>query len=394
MEKNNEFSELDVWRGFAIIFMIANHAGLVFLIDYEFRNALETAIVFIGSFAPVLFFFITGFGYGISSGQGRNNWSLCYKASILILMDVLLRGGSVYAFGWDFLGFIALSMIIVNAVRGANRPIFICVTLMAILLGLRFVIGPLLDRFGAVGQGDNMAASLLGLSSFAGVSYWLTPWLFYPLLGFVAGTYYKGHRENLMRFKNTTSLCLLAVGSVFLFAAWILKLNDMIFFRWGTMSVSWFILSIAVLLLSAMTAWLVSVQWSWGHWSRHLAQRGVSCLVIVPIHYAVIYYTGLVFTGFMTALVFIAYLMVATAVSYLLARYFLKLSNISASTGHSTVIFSGIILAVFIMVLAINVVPMSEALRHIYIFGAEMLLCLLLPLKVDWRRKGALERSY
>ena len=392
MKKNNEFSELDVWRGIAIIFMIANHAGFVFLVDPEFRNVLETATVFIGSFAPVLFFFITGFGYGISSGRGRSSWSLCYKASILILMDVLLRGGSVYAFGWDFLGFIALSMLMVNAISGASRPVFICVTLMAAVLGLRFVIGPLFAQFPVV-QENELVASLLGLSSFAGISYWLTPWLFYPLLGFVAGTYYKGYRESLTRVKSGTSLWLLTAGLVFLVAAWIMKLNDMVFFRWGTMSVAWFVLSIAVLLLSAMTAWLMSVQWPWGDWSRHLAQRGVGCLVIVPIHYAVIYYTGLVFTGFMTTLVFLAYLVAATAISYLLARYFMKLSSVFASAGHAGIIFTSVVFGIFVMVLAINVIPMNEALRNVYIFGAEMLLCLLLPLKIDWHRKSALERS-
>jgi hypothetical protein len=393
MQKNNEFLELDIWRGFAIIFMIANHAGIVFLGNYDIRNTFEIAIVFIGSFAPVLFFMITGFGYGISSGIDRSNWSVWYKAGILILMDILLRGGSVYAFGWDFLGFIALSMIIVNAISGASRPIVVCLTLMAALFGIRFILGPLFDRFGPINQDSGVLSSLLGLSSFAGISYWLTPWLFYPLLGFIAGRYYKRYRENLMRVKALASLCLLAGGLVFLFSAWILKLNDMIFFRWGTMSVSYFVLSFAILLLSALIAWLVSVQWPLYRWSRYVAQRGVSCLVIVPIHYSVIYYTEQLLTGPMSTIIFMLYLVAITCSSYLLAHYFLKLSKLSASAGRSSLIFVGIVFGVFVMILSLNLVNMDEPLRHIYVFGAEMLLCLLLPLKIDWRGKDALERS-
>lgn len=412
MQKNEEYRELDVWRGIAIIFMITNHAGVVFLSDGDMRNLYESTIVFIGSFAPVLFFLITGFGYGLSFGKtsfiktpldkalpdkalpdkaiGKHSrGSVWYKASILILMDILLRGGHVDIFGWDFLGFIAMSMIIVNMVMHGNRPVFLAVVLMTIVVFMRFIVGPAYSSMVPQGQQSALITALLGMSSFSDISYWFAPWLFYPLLGFVAGYYYIRHRKFLVSRKRSLTFCLAAGAIVFLAASLVLKLNDMIFFRWGTVSAAFFILGFAVLLLTAILSWLVCIEWKMNRLTRLVAKRGVGCLIMVPIHYAIIYYSKTVFSDPMSAPAFTLYLTGVIISSYLIAHYFENLSKMLASTSVSTVIISCIVSVVILMLLLINVIPLQSSFKNAAIFGAEILLCLLLPIQLNFFGKSS-----
>jgi len=47
--------------------MVVNHAGLHWLSARDAEVSLSGALVFLGSFAPVVFFFVTGFGTALSS---------------------------------------------------------------------------------------------------------------------------------------------------------------------------------------------------------------------------------------------------------------------------------------------------------------------------------------
>jgi uncharacterized membrane protein len=69
LEKKFSWQELDILRGLAALFMIINHGGYEFLIPDLATHGISGFIIFISSSAPVLFFFITGVGYGLQSGQ-------------------------------------------------------------------------------------------------------------------------------------------------------------------------------------------------------------------------------------------------------------------------------------------------------------------------------------
>ena len=70
-------------------------------------------LVFLGSFAPVLFFFLTGLGYGVQSAAGKRPRGQGYliKVGILLLADALMWMKPGTYVGNDFLGFIGLSML-------------------------------------------------------------------------------------------------------------------------------------------------------------------------------------------------------------------------------------------------------------------------------------------
>lgn len=63
--------ELDVLRGLAALLMIVNHAGYKILAENLTDSGLAGNLLFISSFAPVLFFFVTGVGYGVQSSQKK-----------------------------------------------------------------------------------------------------------------------------------------------------------------------------------------------------------------------------------------------------------------------------------------------------------------------------------
>lgn len=68
--------ELDVMRGLAALLMVVNHLEYKTLAQPLIKNSLVGNLVFVGSFAPVLFFFVTGVGYGIQSSRKKkpNHW--------------------------------------------------------------------------------------------------------------------------------------------------------------------------------------------------------------------------------------------------------------------------------------------------------------------------------
>ena len=59
--------ELDVLRGIAAVLMILNHAGFRLLSGVDASSSISGAAVFLGGFAPVVFFFATGFGIALST---------------------------------------------------------------------------------------------------------------------------------------------------------------------------------------------------------------------------------------------------------------------------------------------------------------------------------------
>ena len=62
--------ELDLMRGLAAALMVLNHVAVGSASGVNSRTA--AALAFAGSFAPVVFFFLTGLGTGVQSIQTAN----------------------------------------------------------------------------------------------------------------------------------------------------------------------------------------------------------------------------------------------------------------------------------------------------------------------------------
>src|SRR5574338_814206 len=99
--------ELDVLRGLAALLMIVNHAGYKILAPNLIEDGTFAGnLLFICSFAPVLFFFVTGVGYGIQSIQKKKvgHWHVILnKMFILVLADLLMHWSEGRWLGLDFL---------------------------------------------------------------------------------------------------------------------------------------------------------------------------------------------------------------------------------------------------------------------------------------------------
>jgi uncharacterized membrane protein len=166
--------QLDVLRGLAIVLMIVNHLGVTVIDPNQARFSAMSALIFLGSFAPVIFFFTTGFGIGVSRRGGT--WggfgSTLLKAGLLILADQFMFWKNGTPWGLDFLGFIGLSSVLVTAVARSKRAVGLCCGLIAALVLIRFGAGPpLRDHFNL----SPLSAWLLGVAPLDNVSYPLTP---------------------------------------------------------------------------------------------------------------------------------------------------------------------------------------------------------------------------
>jgi hypothetical protein len=272
-------AELDLLRGLAIVLMIVNHAGMR-LLDPAWRDSGPVgALVFLGSFAPVVFFFTTGFGTGVArrTPDRAALGSVLAKSGLLLLADQFMFWRTGAAWGLDFLGFIAIATALVTTVAMARRPGVVCGALIAVLLALRFGLGRVLGP-----DVPDAVAWLTGTRAVHGVSYPLSPWMVYALLGFVAGRHCPAAGDTVAWVRARRSV---GVGTLLAFAAAaLLHAAHATFFRWGTMSVAFFVLSLAVLGCGVLAAW-----WLTAHApraSRVLSLRGIASLAVVPIHYA------------------------------------------------------------------------------------------------------------
>jgi uncharacterized membrane protein len=274
--------QLDVLRGLAIVLMIVNHVGVSLVDSNQEQFRPISALIFLGSFAPVVFFFTTGFGIGIS--RRGATWagfgSTLLKAGLLILADQFLFWKSGIPWGLDFLGFIGLSSVLVRMVSHSKKPLRFCSSLILGLLLLRFGIGPpLRDHFNLA----PLAAWLVGVAPLDNVSYPLAPWLVYPLLGFVIARRIHiapaSTSDSRWIWTGVAGVCALALAGVMYRA-------HSAFFRWGTMNFAFFVLSIAVGIFFFSAAWLIAARWPRA--ARFLSVRGIVSFAVVPIHYGLI----------------------------------------------------------------------------------------------------------
>ena len=97
--------EFDLLRGLAAVMMVVNHTA-IFLTPREAYGLIDARaagvslfgssplmwVVMLGGFAPVIFFLVTGLGYGVQLGNDRasSRFGLARKVLILFAADALM----------------------------------------------------------------------------------------------------------------------------------------------------------------------------------------------------------------------------------------------------------------------------------------------------------------
>ena len=286
--------ELDVLRMLAVALMVANHAGVAWLSPEARSRGISGALTFAGSFAPVLFFCVTGMGRGIRAGadSAGSGWATWRKAGLLALADAAMWLSPTRWLGLDFLGFIALSSLVVDGI--ARRLRWRALTSLALLgcLALRFGVGPALGSHLPVLLESAIVRFVLGVEGVAGVSYPLSPWLAFPLLGMLAARFAAG-RLTASAASRPRLVAGCAVAALVLgFACVALDARGAVFFRWGTMSFGYFVASIGVLAAAFVAGLALAPVASHARLRPLLTIGGSASLIVVPVHYGVVALLG------------------------------------------------------------------------------------------------------
>ena len=280
--------ELDTFRGVAAILMVINHAGFKLLEPDDALSGLSGGFVFGGGFAPVLFFFATGFGAALGAGRRGGGtsamWlSVATKAALLLLADQFLFWRSGISWGLDFFGFIALCSVASALVATRKRPLLWAAGLAVGVVALRYVLAP---PFKATLPSSGVVAWFVGISAQPDISYPAAPWLAYPALGYCLGHLYQrwvikaDPAGDAWRRRVAFGL---AAGVAVAGLAAALDMQGVSFHRWGSVAAGFFVLSLAVLLVAtALSLWLTKV---FPRLAAAVALRGVASFAVVPVHY-------------------------------------------------------------------------------------------------------------
>lgn len=282
-EARTHFPELDIVRGLALVFMIANHLGVS-------TPAGETSgtvwfLTFLGSIAPALFFLVTGLGHGVGSANKAHKRGGEYLTRFLVLIaaDAFLWLRPGVLMGNDFLGFIAVSGLLLEGIRRLPRGAWLSLALAALVVAVRFVAGPHVRSHGGLEHG--WWPFLLGINSMRGFSYPPCPWLAYPLIGYALGRW-AGLNASRVTERGGTLASLLVVAALGCTApgAWLVWRGG-ILFRWGTMSISFFLISLGVVAASLALALFLCTGPRLSRLGRALSLSGVRSFSVVPLHY-------------------------------------------------------------------------------------------------------------
>ena len=281
---SNELLELDLLRSIAAIFMIVNHAGYRLLEDNLQRGGPMAALLFISSFAPVVFFFATGFGIGVSrqtKGAPPQMLAVLQKAGLLFIADQFLYWRSGVAFGFDFLAFIALASVLCSWVALQSSRFVIACVAIAVISVARFGVGPKISMINL----DPLMSFLIGVGGITHISYPFSPWMALPALGLAAGLRYPNAAASLTQ-KSVWVWVSLAVALLFLILSGGAYFAGASFFRWGTMGSGFFAMSFAVI---ATVGWgAIKFSIALPRASAVLGLRGVASFAVVPVHYVAI----------------------------------------------------------------------------------------------------------
>ncbi len=285
--------ELDLMRGLAGALMIANHSGVAWLGSE--RQGFNHVLTELGALAPVVFFAVTGFGRGIQ-GEGKvRPWrDVLTKVSVLFLADAALWMSPSHRAGLDFLAFIGIATLVVELVHRSRHPRFAAAACLLASVLLRFVIGPKLmpasDEYSLIGVRGALTGFALwgvGTRGLPGISYPLTPWIVFPLLGYLAGRAAAAHASMVRERRAALASGFLFIGAAGAGATLFLQHRGLGFFRWGSMTFAYFVFALTALCVSVSLV-LFASGWLPGRWTARMTLPGVASLAVVPLHYLMV----------------------------------------------------------------------------------------------------------
>ena len=378
--------ELDVLRGIAALAMILNHAGYRLLSAQDATQSGVSALVFFGSFAPAIFFFATGFGIGLSrSAEPRPfDWvGVLWKAALLIVADQFFFWSKGVAWGLDFFSFIAIATLLVSLLSRLRGAVSVCLSLATLLLLTRYGLATVWSPHE---QLSPILEWLLGARGVTAISYPLSPWMCFPLMGFACGVAYQGvdlsqrlqRNAWLQRGGLLATVCLVAALGLFL-------LNRS-FFRWGTVSVSFFILAVGV--VSAVGLFSVLTVIHGQRFSNALALRGVASFAVIPLHYALLEIVVQWLPQPTSPLNFVFVVASVICITFIGAAKFADLAAGVAASPKQALLFVCSVAAVLLLAFAIHAPAVSSAAPAAAVtLLAQLLVATLLGVRVPSLRK-------
>jgi uncharacterized membrane protein len=282
--------ELDVVRGLAGIAMVFNHAAAKWLSAAELEHPFMAMAFLLGGYAPVIFFSTTGLGAGIQAEVqrargGGHSFGFGRKVAILLVADALMWLSPTQWVGNDFLGFIALCMLVLEPLRSSRHGWVWAAAGVVLVTVLRYGVAPLVIASPEPGAEVGWAAFAGGLGSPPGFSYPLLPWLAYALFGFVVGVWTQRSGAIIVRRRALVAagLLLVAVVGVVGLALYVQRGGNLA--RWGSVNRPFYLSGFVGLALCSGLALVIAVR---PRLAGLLELRGISSLALVPVHYAVI----------------------------------------------------------------------------------------------------------
>jgi uncharacterized membrane protein len=268
--------KLDVFKGLAAVAMVVNHSGYALLTAADSNTGWLGFIVFLGSFAPALFFFATGYGTGLATSDKPIDWVSTWTRFVwLMLADQLLLWSGGHRWGMDFFGFIAISVLALAAIQCHRYSSVFCISLIVLLLSLRYLLQSMVE--GVAGE-SALIVWITGVRGQPGFSYPLSPWLVAPLAGFCCAR----NMSRVTRHWRTFLSAAVVLLSCMLLA--VLYERGASFFRWGSVSAAYFVAgATAITIVWALAGGLVSFGIEL---ATRLSLRGAAVFLVVPIHYA------------------------------------------------------------------------------------------------------------
>lgn len=379
-KKSIHWQELDILRGLAALLMIVNHVGYKTLASNQVDSGLAGAILFISSFAPVLFFFVTGVGYGIQSSQKKkaSHWYVILnKVLILIFADLLIHWSDGRWLGLDFLGFIGLSSLVMEFIRRSKSPITFCIAGFAAISLIRYLVGPLIHRLGFDQQAWGVLGWIFGTYAIPGVSYPLSPWMAYPFAGYLIGVAAMRYRDVIETRRLQVVSGLLMIAGLPGVAGLVLAQRGSSFFRWGTVSLGFYVVSFTVILVGLAIALAICGTSKLKPYQEALSLRGIASLAVVPIHYFIIH---LIVLSGGTGLNLFKYSLIAIAVlftSFFLSRLLENLSQTIRQVKKQKIIWFGLIVSFLFAAVLTLVTRESTVLAILPRTFGQIVLCLL-----------------
>lgn len=372
--------ELDLLRGLAALLMIVNHLGVRTLDPKVIEGSLAGSILFISSCAPVVFFFVTGVGYGVQSShrkKGSHWYATLNKVAVLVLADQLMAWSGGRWLGLDFLGFIGLSSLVLEFVRRSKSPIAYSIAGFITISLMRYALGPYLHALGYDQQVWGLSW-VLGTLETPGVSYPLSPWLAYPFAGYLLGVAAMRYQGFIETYRLKVILALFALAIFPAIAGVVMSQRGASFFRWGTVALGFYVVSFAVLLICLAGALALCGTDRLKKVQNALSLRGIASLAVVPLHYflieliAVLGINGLNLFSF-----FIVALAVVTS-SFLLARYVENLSRILRKVQNQKAVWVGLVI-MFLLTASLTIIFSRESTSLVMLTRTwgQLVLCLL-----------------